>query len=107
MNGGSYTASFLMLRPFAAARSARIAPDDIENTNADRPARLIMVSRSSISRSTAYGLVSPLSPRPRRSYAYTMKLDARSGANFSVGPKFRLQNAPSNNMIGGPLPILS
>jgi hypothetical protein len=37
------------------------------NTNADPPAAPIIAAISSISRSTAYGAVSVLSPRPRRS----------------------------------------
>src|SRR5207249_1307054 len=100
----SYKASFLMLRPLAAASRASAAPDEMAYTNADPPASRIKASRSSISRSTAYGAVSPLSPRARRSYTNTLKSRASSGASFGIGPKARLQNAPSTRMTGGPPP---
>jgi hypothetical protein len=45
----------------------RVAPEEWPNKAADPPAAVISAARSSISRSTAYGAVSPLSPRPRRS----------------------------------------
>src|SRR5947207_2196610 len=104
MNGGSYNASFLMLRRLAAASRARAAPEEIAYTNADPPASRITASRSSISRSTAYGAVSPLSPRPRRSYRNTVKCGAKRGASFGIGPNDRVQNAPSTRMTGGPAP---
>src|SRR5215210_7933126 len=69
MNGGSHNASFVMASPLAAASRARAAPEDVPYTDADPPASLMRASISSISRSTAYGAVSPLSPRPRRSPA--------------------------------------
>ena len=67
MNGGSYSASLGIARPAAAARSESTAPDEWPDTNADPPSAAIKAAMSSISRSTAYGCVSPLSPRPRRS----------------------------------------
>src|SRR5437773_12558156 len=41
MNGASYKASFLMLRPLAAASRASAAPDEMAYTNADPPASRI------------------------------------------------------------------
>src|SRR5918992_5774303 len=72
--GTSYTASLSIERPAAAASSARPPPDEAPNTWADPPASAMSASRSSTSRSTAYGGVSPLSPRPHRSYWYTGEL---------------------------------
>src|SRR5215207_7653723 len=53
LNGGSQIASFVMVRPLAAASSARAPPEDVPYTNADLPAASITASRSSTSRSTA------------------------------------------------------
>jgi hypothetical protein len=50
-----------------AVASGWVAPDEWPNTAADPPACAISAAISSISRSTAYGAASPLSPRPRRS----------------------------------------
>src|SRR5881628_3588910 len=61
-------------------------------------------SMSSTSRSTAYGGVSPLSLRPRRSYVNTAKCGVRSGASAPIGPKARWQSAPSTKMSAGPFP---
>ena len=68
MNGGSYSTTFVMAFVAAAASSASTAPDEWPNANADPPASSTSAWMSSTSRSTAYGDVSPLSPRPRRSY---------------------------------------
>src|SRR5215208_8526662 len=54
-------------RPAAPARRARAEPDEWAYTHAVPPASAISAPMSSISRSTAYGVVSPLSPLPRRS----------------------------------------
>ena len=67
MNGGSQSASLLTGAPLAVAISASAAPDDEPQSWADPPAASITASMSSTSRSIAYGSVSPLSPRPRRS----------------------------------------
>ena len=67
MYGGSHNASFVTGRPLAAATSARAAPEDDPKRNADPPAAAITAPMSSTSRWTAYGGVSPLGPRPRRS----------------------------------------
>lgn len=62
-NGGSMIATFSNGSP---ACSSTITPD--ENAQAYRAAVAVRTaSRSSHSRSTAYGVVSPESPRPRRS----------------------------------------
>ncbi|MDQ1008155.1 hypothetical protein QFZ82_002640 [Streptomyces sp. V4I23] len=53
--------------PSDAARSASAAPEGMPWTRALPPACAITAVRSSTSRSTAYGAVSPLLPRPRRS----------------------------------------
>src|SRR5215212_1884779 len=37
----------------------------------------------------------------------TVKLSARSRANFGIGPNARLQNAPSTRITGGPSPTRS
>jgi hypothetical protein len=65
--GGSNTVSFSMASPLAAACRASSAPEENPYTSADPPAWSITAARSSASRSTAYGPVSPLRPRPRRS----------------------------------------
>ena len=67
MKGGSYTASLAIERMCLAASRARAAPDDVPCTYTVSPARATSASRSSTSRSGAYGLVSLLAPRPRRS----------------------------------------
>ena len=53
--------------PAAAAARARLPPEEYPNTAALPPATSITAARSSISRSIAYGAVSPLRPRARRS----------------------------------------
>src|SRR2546425_1218611 len=74
-------------------------------TNADPPTSAISASRSSTSRAGAYGGVSPLSPRPRRSYVTTVKWDPRSDASSApAGLNDRCASAPSTEMIGCPLP---
>src|SRR5829696_4651517 len=65
--GGSCSASLAMGGPWAAACRARPAPEEWPYTDALPPAWAMRAPMSSISRSTAYGAVSPLSPRPRRS----------------------------------------
>jgi hypothetical protein len=65
--GVSKVDRLVMGRPAAAARLASAPPDDCPWTPAEPPFALITAAMSSISRSTAYGVVSPLSPRPRRS----------------------------------------
>ena len=68
MYGGSQSATFVTLPGSArAASNASAAPDDVPYRNAVPPAASITAAMSSISRSIAYGSVSPLSPRPRRS----------------------------------------
>ena len=67
MNGGSQSASLSTGAPLAVAIIASTAPDDEPHRWADPPAAPITASMSSTSRSIAYGSVSPLSPRPRRS----------------------------------------
>ncbi len=67
MNGGSYSASLVTASPLATASRARTAPEDPPNRKAAPPASAISAAMSSTSRSTAYGGVSPLSPRPRLS----------------------------------------
>ena len=52
----------------AAASSANAPPDDRPSKDAVPPAWAISAARSSTSRAGEYGGVSPLSPRPRRSY---------------------------------------
>src|ERR687888_334397 len=47
----------------------------------------MIASRSSISRSTVQGGVSPLPPRPRRSKWMTLKRSASSGGGFTLGPE--------------------
>ena len=66
-NGGSHIASFVIGSREIAASIASAAPEDDPNRNADPPAASATASMSSTSRWTAYGGVSPLSPRPRRS----------------------------------------
>jgi hypothetical protein len=56
-----------MVRPRAAASRASAAPEDMPNMAAVPPAAAMSAARSSTSRLTAYGAVSLLSPRPRRS----------------------------------------
>ena len=53
--------------PVRRAYAHPTAPDDDPQRLADPPAASITASMSSTSRSIAYGRVSPLSPRPRRS----------------------------------------
>ncbi len=53
--------------PSAAARSTSAPPEETPNSAASPPTASSSAARSSTSRSTAYGAVSPLSPRPRRS----------------------------------------
>src|SRR6185295_8430540 len=107
MNGGSYTASFGICAPLAAVSSARPAPEDVPNTNALPPAAAINACTSSTSRVVVYGGVSPLEPRPRRSYRNTVKLGASSFAILGLGPNSRLHIAPSISTTGGPLPSRS
>lgn len=75
--------------PLAAASTARAAPEEMPYTYAEPPAASISASRSSTSRAAAYGAVSPLSPRPRRSYVKTVKSAARRSASGRIGPKAR------------------
>src|ERR1039457_3664384 len=106
-NGGSYTASVWTCNPCAAASRARSAPDDQPKTCASPSEwRAMMASRSSASRSTEYGAVSPLSPLPRRSYVYTLNCGARSPATKSaVGLIARWASAPSTRITAGPSPV--
>src|SRR5262245_47417490 len=68
MNGGSHSASFVILAgTLRAASRARAAPEDEPYRHAAPPAVSAMAAMSSISRSTAYGGVSPLGPLPLRS----------------------------------------
>ncbi|WP_336621551.1 hypothetical protein [Streptomyces sp. DH37] len=66
-NGGSWSAGRRTSGPDAAARRASTAPEELPNTEADPPARSMSAAMSSIPRSTAYSVPSPLAPRPRRS----------------------------------------
>ena len=75
--------------------------------NAEPPASWRSAARSSISRSREYGCLSPLSPRPRRSYVKTVKCCERRAASFADGPNARLHSAPSTTMTGCPLPARS
>nr|WP_223263512.1 hypothetical protein [Rhodococcus sp. MTM3W5.2] len=88
--------------PAAAASRARIAPDERPNRPADPPTSSIRAARSSISRSTAYGAVSPLSPRPRRSYAIAVAPGASAAARAAAVA--RSLKAPPTMMIGWPSP---
>jgi arylsulfatase A-like enzyme len=63
----SYTISAELQVPEGGAEGVIVAEADQPNTTAGAPASAISAARSSISRSTAYGAVSVLSPRPRRS----------------------------------------
>ncbi|HEU5386964.1 MAG TPA: hypothetical protein VFV73_13765 [Streptosporangiaceae bacterium] len=63
--GGSHRASRVMAWSRTAARRASPAPDDPPGTAAWPPASAMTAARSSISRSTAYGLVSPRTGRRR------------------------------------------
>ncbi len=65
--GVSYTATWRTGSPLAAARSASAPPEETPYSAASPPTASISAARSSTSRSTAYGGVSPLAPRPRRS----------------------------------------
>lgn len=87
--GGSNNPRRSMGRPAAAARSASTAPDDTPYTHAVPPATSISAARSSISRSTAYGGVSVLAPRPRRSYVWTANRVASRSASGPSGPNPR------------------
>jgi hypothetical protein len=94
-----------MARPDAAAFRASVAPDEYPNTAADPPASPITASRSAISRSTEYGRVSPLSPRPRRSTLNVVKRSCSATASGSVVE--RVLNAPATIKIAGPSPSRS
>ena len=65
--GWASSTGWVIGRPRAAARMASTAPEEYPKTEALPPAATMSASRSSISRSTAYGKVSLLVPRPRRS----------------------------------------
>src|SRR6266700_962827 len=65
------------------------APEEIPYTYAEPPASSISAWRSSTSRSTANGAVSPLSPRPRRSSVNTVKCCRSSSARGPLGPDAR------------------
>lgn len=65
--GVSYTATWRTGSPLAAARSASAPPEETPYSPASPPVASISAARSSTSRSTEYGGVSPLAPRPRRS----------------------------------------
>lgn len=51
---------------------------------------------------TEYTVVSPLSPRPRRSYWNTVKFDLKRDASVFVDD--RSENAPTTRINGGPVP---
>ena len=105
MNGGSYSTSLVMPGVAAAASSASTAPDEWPSAYAVPPASSTSAWRSSTSRSTAYGGVSPLSPRPRRSYVETVKFEARRSA-WVAAPR-RSLSAPPTITSGGPSPDFS
>jgi hypothetical protein len=65
--GTSQSSSRVIGEPAAAALIESAPPDEKPSTAAEPPAAPSTAFRSSISRSTAYGAVSPLSPLPRRS----------------------------------------
>jgi hypothetical protein len=67
MNTGSHNASLETGSPRAAASRAMLPVPEMPIRAAAPPASAITAARSSYSRSTEYGGVSPLSPRPRRS----------------------------------------
>ena len=100
MYGGSHKASFVTGWPLAAASRARAAPEDEPKRNADPPAAAITAPMSSTSRWTAYGGVSPLGPRPRRSKLNTVKSGARSAAN--PANDVRSTEPPQTRTTGGP-----
>jgi hypothetical protein len=64
--GTSYTATLSTATPAAAASSASAPPEETPYRCADPPASATSAPRSSTSRSSAYGWVSPLWPQPRR-----------------------------------------
>ena len=84
MYGGSYTASLVMGSPRAAASRASTAPEECPKTKGAPPTCLISASRSSISRSTAYGRVSPLAPA---STPVVREHGEVGGEHFGEGPR--------------------
>lgn len=75
-------------------------PEERAYTGAVPPASAMSAARFSISRSTAYGAVSPLSPQPRRSSLNTSKFFS-SSAGWS---RPRSQMILPTTMIGWPSP---
>ena len=82
--------------PLAAASSASAPPDDSPSSDAEPPTASMSAARSSTSRAGEYGCVSPLFPRPRRSYVTTVKCEASSDATFLV-----LTGEPIDEPIAG------
>src|SRR6266568_2390292 len=94
-----------MRTPRAAASSPIHPPDEWPNTKAVPPAASTSTPRSSTSRSIEYGPFSSLSPRPRRSYSYTVKLELSPADSDLV--EDRSENAPTTMTSAGPLPVRS
>ena len=105
VKGASYATIPASGRPAAAARNVMAAPEEWPNANGGcGPTAAATAARSSYSRSAANGWVSPLSPRPRRSYVTTVKRCLRSSGATNV---WRVQNAPTLTTSGGPSPAHS
>lgn len=66
-----------------------MTPQELPNSEADPPAASMTASRSSYSRSTAYGAVSPLSPRPRRLIAATCQPEVLRLRRLVIGEAAR------------------
>src|SRR5918994_5629643 len=105
MNGGSTSTRPRIGTPRATASAANTAPDETPRAYAWPPTAVTTAARSSISRSTAYGNTSPLSPRPRRSYVTAVNPAARG---FASGTNVRRAlSAPPTRTTAGPSPYTS
>src|SRR5580704_13571804 len=80
-------------------------PEDSPKMNGVSPVWAAIAAKSSTSRSTESSVSGPLSPRPRRSYSYTVKRPASPAQSFFFD--WRSQKAPTTTMTAGPLPVRS
>ena len=107
-NGGSDRNSARTGTPVSATRDAAYrpitAPEEWPSTAASPPAPAMTAARSSASRRTENGFVSPLSPRARRSYVIARR-PASASAAPSAAASFAVDRAPLTITTAGPDPV--